>query len=380
MSDIKGLEKNRKNRVDLTFKIDWLSFTIESEKDLDFELLGNLGYRFEDFEPIAGKNFFNSGFGLNGYLKIFFNDPNLPLQRGYSLLHDYVFTGVGCSDLSQKIDGNWIKLFKMLKKVGVKFRRIDVALDDFNNPPLIDFPLIERKLKKQEFKSSKRHYNVLRDVSTSGELTGETVYLGSRKTGTVGHTVLRIYQKYLQMVGKHQESQLPIQALKSKSWIRWELEITKQKSIAMIDLILDKNSVAEAYYAVLRDTIDFLVPTKNRSGQIYQNKSKWKSCNWWIDFLNGAKKSKLQDPKRTYDIASALDWVRFSVMPTLQMLDSVCKSKNVDFYSLLQAIKPMELSKKQQKVIYESSEMSEAVLGSYLADFVQGVRNNEDEE
>ena len=148
----------------------------------------------------------------------------------------------------------------------MKFRRIDIALDDMNAKPKVDFKRIEYKLKRQEFRSSKRHYNVLRDVNTAGELVGETVYWGSRKTGSVGHSILRTYQKYLQMVKKHQESQMPIQALKSGSWIRWELEITKQKAIAMIDLILEKQSIAEAYYSVLRDTLEFIKPTKNKKG------------------------------------------------------------------------------------------------------------------
>ena len=234
-------------------------------------------------------------------------------------------------------------------------------------------------MNRQEFRSSKRHYNVLRDVNTAGELVGETVYWGSRKTGSVGHSILRTYQKYLQMVKKHQESQMPIQALKSGSWIRWELEITKQKAIAMIDLILEKQSIAEAYYSVLRDTLEFIKPTKNKKGEIYKNKAKWEVCPWWSDFLNNAEKAKLQDPEKVFNIATALDWVRFSVVPTLQMLQDIYSNKlDVDFYDILRSLEPMEYSKKQKRVLLESDFMSEEDLRSYLVNFVKGPHKDAD--
>ncbi len=378
IKDKSDYSKFGKKEENLGFKIDWLSFTVDTSKDINFKILKMLGYNVELFDDVAGKNFFNAGLSIGGgFVKVFYNNSKLPLQKGASDLHDYVFTGVGCTDLSQKINGDWLKLFQDLKDFGVNFRRIDIALDDFNSPPLVDFPLIERKLKKKEFKSSKRRYNILRDVSTSGELAGETVYLGSRKTGTVGHTVLRIYQKYLQMISKHQEAQMPLPALKSKSWIRWELEITKQKAVAMIDLILERNSISDAYYSVLRDTIDFLVPTKNKAGQIYQNKAKWKTCKWWEDFLNGIQKSKLQDPDKIFNLGSALDWIRFSVVPTLQMLDRVYKPIGVDFYSILKNLNSMELSKKQQRLLLESQSMTRKELGLYLNYFIEGKNSDE---
>ena len=370
--------------ISMSFKVDWFAFTVEESKDQKkgkkFHILEELGYKIELFDEVAGKNFFNSGCSLGGgFVKIFYNDYSKPVQKGASQIYDYIFTGVGCTDLASKINGDWLTLFKWLKEYGVKFRRIDIALDDMNAKPKVDFKRIEYKLKRQEFRSSKRHYNVLRDVNTAGELVGETVYWGSRKTGSVGHSILRTYQKYLQMVKKHQESQMPIQALKSGSWIRWELEITKQKAIAMIDLILEKQSIAEAYYSVLRDTLEFIKPTKNKKGEIYKNKAKWEVCPWWSDFLNNAEKAKLQDPEKVFNIATALDWVRFSVVPTLQMLQDIYSNKlDVDFYDILRSLEPMEYSKKQKRVLLESDFMSEEDLRSYLVNFVKGPHKDAD--
>lgn len=367
----------KKPIIPMTFKVDWFAFTVNESLDKDFKLLKKFGYDLSLFDEVSGKNFFNAGYSLcGGFVKLFYNSPNLPKQKGSSDLHDYIFTGVGCSDLAEKIGGKWLDLFKYLKDFGVNFRRIDIALDDFNNPALIDFPRIERKLQRKEFRSSKRQYNILRDVSTSGELAGESVYLGSR--GGSNHSLLRIYQKYLQMVGKHEESQMPLEALKSGSWIRWELEITKDKANAMINLILRNQSISKSYYSILRDVVEFVNPIKTKSGQVQKNKARWPVCRWWLDFLHGVEKAKLQDPEKTFDLGSALDWVRFSVVPTLQMLAEIYDSKmGVDFYSVLAGLDPMEYSKKQKRLILESGYISKKELQIYLDYFVKGPKQND---
>ena len=147
----------------------------------------------------------------------------------------------------------------------------------------------------------------------------------------------------------------------------------------MIDLILEKQSIAEAYYSVLRDTLEFIKPTKNKKGEIYKNKAKWEVCPWWSDFLNNAEKAKLQDPEKVFNIATALDWVRFSVVPTLQMLQDIYSNKlDVDFYDILRSLEPMEYSKKQKRVLLESDFMSEEDLRSYLVNFVKGPHKDAD--
>lgn len=385
-------------KVPIRFKIDWLAFTVPASadfKDKDkFYLLKKLGYELSDFEEVAGKNFFNSGYSLGGgFVKLFYNDLSKPIQKGSSNYHNYIFTGVGCSDLHQKIDGNWIKLFAYLKKFGVSFRRIDIALDDLSYPPRISFDYIERKLARGEFRSSKRKYNIIQDKKTTGKPVGKSVYFGSRGGsgggGSFGHTVLRIYQKALQLIfSKKQESSLPPEVLLQStlpnfdgvySWVRWEIEFTKAKAIAMIDLILEKsksseNPIAESYYSVLRDTVDFLIPTKNKAGKIYKNKSKWRSSPKYLDFLNQAKSATLANPDKLYNLETVLDWVKYSVTPTLQLCNEIFSSKlGINFYDILKEFEMKngsEYSKKQQRLLLESEFMDEDVLKFYLKHFL----------
>src|SRR5699024_6040417 len=343
------------------------------------------------FDEVAGKNFFNAGYSLGGgYVKLFYNSPDLPRQKGSSDVHDYIFTGVGCSDLHEKIGGNWVKLFKYLKEFGVSFRRLDIACDDRAYPPKVGFNYIERKLARKEFRSSKRKYNILSDKQTTGKAVGKSIYFGSRKTtGSNGHTVLRIYQKaYELMFAKNQESSLPPEVLLQQnlpefkgdySWIRWELEITKAKAIAMVDLILKKsetseNPISEAYYSVLRDTVDFLIPTKNSKGEVYQNKAKWKTSPKYLAFLNEAKSASLGNPEKLYDLATVLDWVKYSVTPSLQMCNEIFSRIGLNFYDILREFEtenPSEYSKKQTRLLLETKFMKDDELRIYLKHFME---------
>lgn len=371
-----GVAEKDKQKKGLSFKVDWLSFTVpmtlDQKSDNRFWILSRLGYDLENFEEVNGINFYNSGYSYGGYVKIYFNDPQKPLQKGTHMTVNYIFTGVGCTDLGERIESRWLELFNWLKEVGVSFRRIDIALDDFNSPPLVDFPKLEYKLDNREFISSKRRYNFVKDVATNGEIQGETCYFGKRSRSSTGSTMLRVYQKYLQMVyAKNEAGQMPIPALMSQSWIRWEIEFSKEKAVAMIDLMLEKGAVADAYYGVLADIITFVKPTKGKNGKVLADKHKWEVSDWWQTFINEAKKAKLQDPKKTYDIESALSWVKFSVMPTLQMLEAIYKDRGIDFYSFLPYVKSTEYSKKQKRLMAQAKTMSKKELLFYLSHFIE---------
>lgn len=374
------------------FKIDWLSFTIaddlDTKKKKPFYILDMLGYDLSKFKEVAGRNFFNSGYDFNRCIKIFYNDPTKVKQKGAIDAHNYVFTGVGCSSLQGHINNDWIALFTTLKNLGVKFSRIDICLDDLNYPSRVGFPYIERKLARKEFRSSKRRYNLMKDVDTTGKLVGETCYFGSRSTtGKMGHVLCRTYLKALEMVNaKHQESAMPEEVRnqvfmpdfdqKGYQWIRWELEFTKHKAVAVIDLILElsvkeENPIAEAYYRVLRDTIDFLVPTKGKDGKVYKNKARWRSSPKWLAFLKNSRKAVLENPSSIYDLGSVHDWILFQVMPSIQMLQEIYSKHGLDFFDLMKQVPQCEYSKKQQVLLDSTANMSTKELLVYANHFLE---------
>ena len=132
--------------VPVRFKIDWLSFTVPEELDLkngkDFFLLDKLGYDISKFDEVAGRNFFNSGVSFKGAVKVFYNDPAKKKQKGAIDAHNYIFTGVGCSNLQGHVKNDWVSLFFFLRDFGVKFIRIDICMDDLCYPSKITFSFI----------------------------------------------------------------------------------------------------------------------------------------------------------------------------------------------------------------------------------------------
>lgn len=398
---VKQLIKLKKLKdVPAKFKIDWLSFTVAEERDFkdgkEFYLLDKLGYDVSKFDEVAGRNFFNSGVSFKGAVKVFYNDPSKKKQKGAIDARDYIFTGVGCSDLQGHVKNDWISLFFYLRDFGVKFSRIDICMDDLCYPSKITFPFVERKLARKHFRSSKRRYNLMKDVNTAGKLVGETCYFGSRSTtGKNGHVLCRAYQKALQMVHvKHQEDAMPVEVRnqifmpdfdeKGYQWIRWELEFTKHKAVAMIDLILElskteSNPIAEAYYRVLRDTIDFLVPTKGKDGKIYKNKARWKSSPKWLSFLQNSRKAILENPSSIYDLGSVHDWILYQVMPTVQMLQEIYEARGLDFYDLMRATPKFDFSKKQEVLLETTKDMTVDQLVVFANRFLEA-RGDSDED
>lgn len=228
----------------------------------------------------------------------------------------------------------------------------------------------------------------MKDVNTAGKLVGETCYFGSRSTtGKNGHVLCRAYFKALQMLYvKHQEGAMPEevrnQVLMSDfdevgyQWIRWELEFTKHKAVAVIDLILElseteSNPIAEAYYKVLRDTIDFLVPTKGKNGKIYKNKARWKSSPKWLSFLENSRKAILENPSSIYDLGTVHDWILFQVMPTIQMLQQIYTARGMDFYDVMRQTPKFEFSKKQQVLLETTKDMTADELAVFANHFLE---------
>lgn len=392
--DIKAIIAGK--RIPIHLKVDWLAFTISEEedklKDCEFLWLKKLGYALEDFENVSGKNFLNSGKSLDGgAVRVFYNDRSLPVMKGTSSIHNYIFSGVGCTGLQQhleRLNKTWVDLFKDLSKTKTwRIKRLDLAGDDWNYKPFLSFDYIDRKIAKKEYVSKNRRFNTITDFDTNGKLIGKTQYFGSRSSGSAGFVLCRTYLKSAQMLyAKKQVDALPIEVLlQSKrpdfedySWIRWELEITKHKAEEMVKLILkksktSKNALAEAYYEVLKGVIDFKVPTKNQHGEIYKNKTKWRTSPKYELLLNNIKnKAVLENADKIYDLDSVLRWIRFSCLPTLQMVQEIMKRFGYDFYDTLRSLDQAEYSKKQLKLLRETQSMTQRELEFYMKHFKMG--------
>lgn len=368
----------------MRYKVDWLAFTLPINIGVNVltklkQVMDFLYYDLADFKEIIGRYSYNSGLTLGNYVNVFYNDSSKSLNENPQSSINIVFTGQGCTDLNDKLvrvydssdyEQIWINFFGFLKSIDAKITRLDLALDDFGGA--VDFNVVINKLNRGEYRSVKKTYNVLRSADQQGRLQGLTIYIGSNIKTSRGCYYLRMYDKYAQYLSKSQMP--PKEARESGIWQRYELSFSKSKARRFVKQIQDTGTFGEAYFGVLRTTIEFLVPKKTQSGKKYRDKNKWKVCSWWQRFLNDTEKVKLGDAERDVDIAGLLHWLRIEVIPSLRLLEQLGLERGFDIYRIIQQCEIDGFSKKQLRMLNNALALPDNVLNLYLSRFKDGYK------
>lgn len=367
------------------YKVDWLQLTesdylddhLSFSKSEFWKYLTRLGYREEDFEECAPRYFYNSGITLGRYLSIFYDDPTkeINLYSPKNIL--FQFTGQGSTELALKLaqyygsnnfEKIWKRFFRRIAIYEVKITRLDIALDDFN--AVLNFDQMERKLKRKEFRSSKRVYQIIKSHETDGKVKGETIYFGKRKKHQDGFLV-RFYDKYAEY--KSKGDILPTQVENvitgegTHKWQRYEMELHGAACKNFIDKILAGSSFGVLYKGLMRNCIEFL-----RASRTIKNKSYWQVCEWWEKFLEGAEKCSVTEPERDLDLGRLLRWLRISVVPSLHLLEDIGKEKGFDIYDLIKSCYIKPYAKKQERLKREVLSMPDKIVKSYIDAFKEG--------
>ena len=376
----------------MLFKVDWLSLVIEPSNDLDehkkpFKLLRYLGYNLSDFDRTSsGRFFLNSGLNLGNYLMVYYDDVSKDVSKNSSHLVVYVFTGQGSTDLAKKLNKKyktddwqlaWIKFFKHLKRIKARVTRIDAAVDDFYCA--LDMFKIEKKIRAKEMRSSRRRFNIIKQLDSAGDVKGFTIYIGQSrgKVSKNGNYYCRFYDKRAQYISKNAVLPKEVENLDSgggtNHWVRAEIAFQKAKAQNFVNEVLNTGSFGIVYRAVMRDIVEFLV--KPRKGNI--NKSRWKVCDWWEKFLDGVEKNNLSDPERDLDLGRLLHWIRVSVVGSIKLLEILGKEKNFNVYNLISQCDDIEFSKKQERLLNNARAMSKEEIAFYLKQFKQGYKKDD---
>ena len=289
--------------------IDWLSFTDVVNESLELSLT-EFGFSLDEFVE--------SDKGASGYKKML-------LHRGSTLrvlyegnvnmgIH-YDFSGSSIRELFFHVsdgtvpdtpfgqDVNFdIDIFKdvlsRIKTLG-HVTRLDLAIDDKVNP-YFTLPDLQSVLEEQRFLSKFRTWQLVKDCTTSNELIGATIYLGSRKSDIM----LRIYDKQLEQIAKGIEGAADV------PWIRWEIELKNEyANVALVDL-LNGTDVGSLVFGILNNYLRIIVFDNS-------NKSRCSSDEKWELFLGEVQRITLfvmQDPPT---LADKRDWVLRQVAPTI---------------------------------------------------------------
>lgn len=377
------------------YKIDWLSFSVRCYDDeptntLDENILELLGYDFaEEFsQDISGKNFYNRGASLGNYVNVYWNDytdTKNPVRKNSSKTMNVVYTGQGSTDLALRNDNDWAKIFSILTtyesknkpkveaeaKPSVNITRIDIALDDYDE--LVKFDDIEQKLKKGHYRSSKRSYNIVKTSDQNGQKLGETIYIGNARTasGSRGNVYARFYDKLAQYKEKNQLVTSDVREHWKKTgkevWQRYEISFSKNYTNSIVADILNGESIDKIFKISLRNLLEILTPRG-------KNKNRWYKTKWWEDFLKYDERKGFDLPNRDVMLAETLEWLRVAVLPSLNVLEKIGQERGFDIYDLLRkAKKPVELSKKQNRLIADTRNKSNETINDYLTKFLLGI-------
>lgn len=214
-------------------------------------------------------------------------------------------SGQGCREFEQYAKKDWSQFFALLLHFNVNFTRLDLAIDDFRGHFTINQIInkVRRGHVVSRFKEARRSdsYKI-----ATGENTGMTVYFGDASS----RLQVRFYDKYKERVSKGHEIMDGV-----IFWNRIECQLRKERAMNAAVMIANESyNIGQMILGILANYIRFLVPSKDK------NKGRWKTCDWWEEFLHGVEKLRLTQVAPDATIERAKSWVQRQVAPTLAML------------------------------------------------------------
>lgn len=191
---------------------------------------------------------------------------------------------------------------------GGKFTRLDLAMDDVMG--VLNLDTVIGCARSRWYVSRWKQWQL-----NENSLGGRTLTFGSRSS----ESYLRIYDKRLeQIIKSEKDTSIDVSCLPDV-WTRVELELKDDRATAAVDGILEHfENVGEIVSGWLYSMLDFKI--ENLSDE---NKSRWDTSEWWVQFLGFVQKMKLVTPKKVPSFDKLYEWVVSQVAPSLFVLKKV---------------------------------------------------------
>lgn len=344
-----------------SYLIDWLSFTIQTDingvgKKAVREFLEQMNLSDLPFaENETGRHGYNRSLSLQNYINVYYNEVKFneyddnnadKLDRIIKMGVHFEFTGQGCRILEQ--DRDWFDYFNLLNDLNARYSRIDIALDDFIG--LLDFDLMEDKIKKGEVISLSRTRNIeasldfkkAEKLDNNGKSKGKTIYFGNKNS----LMMIRFYDK-------KREQQAKKIFCPFEFWQRYEIVLKREKAIDFVEKLRSGENFSDLYLKVMSGLIRFVEPSDDK------NKARWKTSPFWDDFIKGSKPIKLKRKNLDPSILKTISWVDQSVIGSLQLLVEIAKMGDFDLLELLKNSQSREKSDRQKTILGEFDLLSE---------------------
>lgn len=309
--------------------IDWFQFTIKFSDDYLRELkIVNC----DDINKFLCDHIFVKLFGIdrslitnefsarNGYtrnfnykhIQVMCSDTNPDM--GFNVL----LTGQGCRDF-EDLGMPWATLFEFLFMFGdININRIDIAIDSVNtNDYTIDllYSYLENKQVVSKFRSC---MNINSFKIGNFESTGRNLQFGSKSS----NIEITFYDKKNERLSAGYDVDVD-------TWFRCELRF-RNENAKDIFFELINNFDLSFIFGILYNYIDF------KDYGLDKNKSRWKTSQFWLDFVQNSNKYKFVTRKNEDSIEKSKDWLsrscsRSELKVMLATMDSL--DEKIDLYS-----------------------------------------------
>lgn len=315
--------------------IDWLSWTVMESASVG-DVIEMLGYSMADFQQLpVGLNGYRSQLRHNVYpVSVQFDgNPGMGIHVDVSgsamsdvLAHFHSsrmgVTPFGGSAYSTDSFDSTV-LCDLLSKVTAigHVTRMDLAIDDVG-ARFYTLEGLHDVLQAGCYVSKFRNWKELVKHGNR-QIKGHTIYLGSRSSDIM----LRVYDKQLEQSEKAlANGTSPV----FSPWVRWELELKKERASQAVSLLLAGVPVASVAVGILSN---YLRIVENDNSRI----DRCTVSSVWLAFIDGIAKLKLYRPQPVKTLDNTKNWLSRQVAPSLASV-VLCEGGSVDYlYRLIEA-------------------------------------------
>lgn len=333
-----------------SYLFDWLSFTVPVRNFNDLTVrsvcsfLKELGLDFNFDIREKGAYGYTNSLSYANAINVLYNDLESLVTNSEERLKQALdmgihveMTGQGCRYFEGLENNDWIEFFNLLRSLGAKFKRLDIALDDYKK--MIKFSTVKEKIRSGEVVSLSRKRDVIEtkitqkeEFNNKGDSKGLTVYFGTRAS----NIYIRFYDKKKEQEGKGIKVDV-------SSWQRYEIVLRNEKATDFIERFCEGETFDTLYLGVLSGAIRFIDKGTD------SNKARWETSPFWIEFLRGAEAIKLKSHEVTPEIGRTINWFDKSVVGSVLLLSSIAEKEGLDFSEILKDSK-RELSERHQLI------------------------------
>ncbi len=315
-------------------KIDYFSATFplacDEEDDIQlrvYELIKLIGIYlnvqgYEVKKNQRSHNNFKYEFTLGAYI---FLRCDGPLNHKYQRTCQLEMKGEGCRDFEiRNKDKTWVNLILFMVQLNAQFKRIDLAIDDYEGKD-ITIPYLIQKISKGQYTSVFKSPPLV----FGSQKTGHTIQFGSNASTQQ----LVIYDKYLEQKRRNK-------TVSHTYWVRYEMRFRQQnaKTIAYLISTLYPTQNETPYGLELQrlanEQLYRILDIKQDNNYSEENQTRAKTDPHWLSFINNVEKGTLRKPIEPPPTLEAYTKTALPYAITLILIQYILANKDIYLFLL----------------------------------------------